>query len=73
MHKNIVFSQVNPACVSGPFLFYSLIHDKFVWRGPANGFCNLRCARFLEKDKHGSEQSHAVQAANQLARPRQTN
>ena len=71
--KNIVFSQINAACVSHPiFPFslihnffqhvqnivfsqvgvhaslvpfvpipYSLIHDLFVWRGLANGFCNL--------------------------------
>ena len=44
--KHCVFTG-RCACLSRPIFSYSLIHDLFVWRGPANGFCNLNSMRQL--------------------------
>ena len=44
--KHCVFTG-RCACLSRPIFSYSLIQDLFVWRGPANGFCNLNSMRQL--------------------------
>ena len=44
--KHCVFTG-RCACLSRPIFSYSLIHDLFVWRGSANGFCNLNSMRQL--------------------------
>ena len=44
--KHCVFTG-RCACLSRPIFSYSLIHDLFIWRGPANGFCILNSMRQL--------------------------